>query len=111
MYTTNLLALRKSRKLTQAEVAVRAGISKSYYSELESGKKQLNHEKMDALAAALECAVAELLGELEPLMPTEPSVVVEGSQPNPYVTAAKLGSLSEADLQLVDQLIDRLVKK
>lgn len=44
---------REERKLTQQELAERAGISKPYLSQIETGKRQGTIETMAAIAKAL----------------------------------------------------------
>lgn len=45
---------REERKLTQQELAEKAGISKPYLSQIETGKRQGTLETMAAIARALE---------------------------------------------------------
>ena len=45
---------REHRGLTQQELATRAGISKPYLSQIESGKRQGSIETLSAIARALE---------------------------------------------------------
>ncbi|MGB1209147.1 MAG: helix-turn-helix domain-containing protein [Paracoccaceae bacterium] len=53
--------LRKERHLTQRQVAERAGLSLSYYTEIELGKKQLNQRRLNALADALNVSPVDIL--------------------------------------------------
>ena len=48
-----LKELRKALDLTQKQVADLAGISVSYYTELELGRKQINANRLEGLAKAL----------------------------------------------------------
>ncbi len=48
-----LKAWRKKRGYTQDQLAERAGLSKPFISQLESGKKQYTQQTLEALAAAL----------------------------------------------------------
>lgn len=56
-----LKEIRLSKKLTQRQVADRAGMSVSYYTELEQGKKQLNANRLDGIARALGCSIHDLI--------------------------------------------------
>lgn len=56
-----LKELRKAKGWTQREVAEKAGISLSYYTELELETKQINARRMDAIAKALEVEPFELI--------------------------------------------------
>ena len=53
---------REHRGLSQSELATRAGISASYLSQLESGKRDGTVEVLSALAAGLGVALDELVG-------------------------------------------------
>jgi transcriptional regulator with XRE-family HTH domain len=53
--------LRKDRGLTLAELADKVGLSVSYMSQLENGKRNVNALRLDAIARALEVRTSELL--------------------------------------------------
>ena len=55
--------LRKERGLTVEQLANQAGMSKSYLSEIESGKKQINARRLEALAAALHVQPTDLISD------------------------------------------------
>lgn len=55
--------LREARKLTVEQLAVRAGMSKSYLSEIENGKKQINARRLEGLAAALGVDATDLIAD------------------------------------------------
>lgn len=57
--------IRKARGLTTQQLADLAGMSQSYVSDLENGKKQLNARRMEAIAKALEVTPADLIGSGE----------------------------------------------
>lgn len=62
----NIRALRKYRKLTQAEMAERAGISKGYLSDLELNRKaSMSLNTLQSIAQKLDVTVQELLDEKE----------------------------------------------
>ncbi len=53
---------REYRGLSQGELAARAGISPSYLSQLESGKRDGTMEVLSAVAAALDVTLDDLVG-------------------------------------------------
>ena len=53
--------LRKAKGLTVEALAAKAGISKSYLSELANGKKQANGRIIDSLARALNVSQLDIL--------------------------------------------------
>lgn len=53
--------LRKAKGLTQRQVAEMAGMSVSYYTELELGRKQINANRMEALARVFGTTPADLI--------------------------------------------------
>ena len=57
--------LRKAKGITQAELAERAGVSRSYLSMIESGRKHPNAIRLQALADGLGVTVAELISPSE----------------------------------------------
>ena len=57
---TNIRKLRADRGLSQEELAHRAGIDRSYLSEVENGHKSIGVMVLDDIAAALEVEVADL---------------------------------------------------
>ena len=59
----NVKRIRKERKLTQQELAKRAGISQQTISFLESERNTPTQSTLRLLASALGCTVAELMGE------------------------------------------------
>lgn len=56
----NLKKLRKISKLSQSQLAQKAGISQCHLSQIERGEKQPTLSILKRLAAALEITVAEL---------------------------------------------------
>ena len=55
--------LRQQRGLTLQDVATRSGLSRSYLSEIENGKKQPSVKALEAIAAALNVSLKVLLPE------------------------------------------------
>ena len=83
-----LKPIRKAARLTQQQLADSIGVSKSYVSEIESGKKQINGKLLDAFSQALHCSPCALIDD--------PDLTPEISD-----HIAILKSLSEADRQAV----------
>ncbi|HHV93565.1 MAG TPA: helix-turn-helix transcriptional regulator [Firmicutes bacterium] len=63
MLGERIRTFREKRGLTLQEVASRSGLSRSYLSEIENGKKQPSVKTLEALAAALNVALDALLPE------------------------------------------------
>lgn len=57
--------LRKAKGLTVEALAEAAGYSKSYMSELASGKKQFNARVLDSLARVFECNPLDLIDDTD----------------------------------------------
>ena len=57
---TNIRKLRAERELSQEELAHRAGIDRSYLSEIENGHKSVGVVVLDDIAAALEVEITDL---------------------------------------------------
>ena len=55
--------LRKERGLTVEALADKAGMSKSYLSEIASGKKPVSSRRIDSLARALGCNPIDLIDD------------------------------------------------
>lgn len=74
----NIDRLRKQRNMTLRELAERAGISLVYLQQVKAGtgKRRLNTDLIDKLAAALGCEPSELIGG--PTTPESQSVPVVG---------------------------------
>ena len=56
-----LRQLRTTRQLTQEEMAAKAGFSRSYYNEIETGKRNISLLNLHKLAQCLEITISELL--------------------------------------------------
>jgi len=57
---TNIRKVRADRGLSQEELAHRAGIDRSYLSEIENGHKSVGVVVLDDIAAALEVDITDL---------------------------------------------------
>lgn len=60
--SSNLRDRRRAMGLTQREVARRAGLDRSYVSQVEQGSRDVGVSTLVRLAEALETTVGELLG-------------------------------------------------
>ncbi len=57
----NLKRIRESKNLTQEDIAYTAGFSRSYYTEVEQGKRNPSLLNINRLANALEVSLLVLL--------------------------------------------------
>ena len=57
----HLRQLRLARRFTQEELAAKAGFSRSYYTEIETGKRNISLLNLHKLATCLNIRLAELL--------------------------------------------------
>ncbi|MFN8490044.1 MAG: helix-turn-helix transcriptional regulator [Caldilineaceae bacterium] len=53
LFGQNVRRLRQSQGLTQAELALKAGLNRSYLGGVERGQRQIGLENIDKLAKAL----------------------------------------------------------
>lgn len=60
-FGSHLRKLRLERHLTQEELAERAGFSRSYYTEIETGKRNISLLNLYRLAQCLEVSLKDLL--------------------------------------------------
>ena len=73
-FSERLAALRRQRKLTQAELARALGISKSAVSMYERGNREPELELLQAMADFFSVSVSSLLGREEPLVNDDPEL-------------------------------------
>lgn len=59
--TTKLKALRKLKRFTQEELAKRAKMSKTYYSDIETGRVTGSIKVIARIAKALDTSIDELI--------------------------------------------------
>lgn len=88
--------IRTAKKLTQRQVAAKAGISLSYYTELEGGKKPINALRMEAVARALDVQPHEL-------------ILREGNSLHDRLLEST-GKLEDDQLQIIVQMAESLAK-
>ena len=60
----NLRSIRRTRGLSQEQLAYSAGIDRSYLGKVERGKVNLTIEKLYTLAETLGCSAKDLIPEL-----------------------------------------------
>lgn len=60
-FGARLKTLRQARNLTQEELAEAAGFSRSYYTEMETGKRNVSLLNLQRLAKCLNIKVSELI--------------------------------------------------
>lgn len=88
--------LRKQRGLTQREVADMAGMSTSYFTELEKGTKQINANRMASIARALGVKPQDLIDD---------EIRAESAE-----LSELLDALSDDDRELVRKMAIQLAK-
>lgn len=59
----NLEAIRKKKGMTQEALASAVGVSRPFISQMETGENNPSIKTAQALAAALECTIDELLAD------------------------------------------------
>ncbi|MEL6102929.1 MAG: helix-turn-helix domain-containing protein [Pseudomonadota bacterium] len=89
-----LKELRKQRGMTQREVADLAGMSVSYYTEIENGKKQINAHRMDRIARALGAS--------------PPDLILDTKNPEDLALLESIKSLSDQQRQLIEGMVAQL---
>ncbi|TDT41361.1 helix-turn-helix protein [Halospina denitrificans] len=57
----NVREVRRNREISQDQLALRAGIDRSYMGRIERGQVNITLEKVYRLAEALDCSVRDLL--------------------------------------------------
>lgn len=78
--------LRLRAELSKAALARRVGVSDVTISYWESGTiKQIGHERLQALAEALECSLADLLGDTSPSSQPYGILDLKANMPVPWL--------------------------
>jgi hypothetical protein len=57
----NIRDTREQKKLTQEELAEKLGLSVTGYAKIERGETQINYDRLEKIAKALEVGVGELI--------------------------------------------------
>lgn len=60
-FGSNVREVRKNRDISQDQLALRAGIDRSYMGRIERGQVNITLEKVYRLAEALDCSVYDLM--------------------------------------------------
>jgi len=88
-----LKEVRKQKGLTQRQVADMAGMSVSYYTEIENGKKQINAHRMDRIAEALDV--------------TPPDLILDTKNPEDAALLARIKALSDQQRELIEGMVSQ----
>ena len=83
-----LRAARTEQGRTLSEVADAAGISMQYLSEVERGRKEASSEILDAVCAALNLRLADLLARTLRVLTVEARAIPAGRPTGPVLMAA-----------------------
>lgn len=102
IFSQRLRKARKTKKLSQTELAENAGFQPSAISHFETGKRSPSFANLKKLADALEVTVDYLLGRAEE--PTNQGLVAE-------VLFRDFGKLSPEDQETISQMTKLLAKK
>lgn len=81
-HRTFIKAWRKHRQLTIEQLSERTEISTASLSRIESGKQPYNQGILEAIAEALNCRTADLLGFDPATFSYEAWQVIEGAKPD-----------------------------
>ncbi len=65
MIGQRIISLRKAQKMTQAQLAERAGLDRSFVSEIENGHKNISVSTLGKIAKALDTTMSALLEGLD----------------------------------------------
>lgn len=87
-----LLEWRKKFGMTQAVLAERIGYSRSYYANIESGKRHYDQELLEALTVVYKCSIGDLIMR----DPNEPSSILSIWQDIPDSERPRLQHMLEA---------------
>ena len=91
-----LKELRLARGLTQTQVADLAGMSQSYYAELERGRKQVNARRLEALAGVYRVQPSDL-------------IETSGVSSDDATAVRKFSALTESERKVVVWLMESLL--
>ena len=62
----NMRAKRKALRISQEELADRAGLHRTYIGAIERGEQNVSVDNIERIARALGCAVVDLFTQVEP---------------------------------------------
>lgn len=105
----NLRRVRRAQGMSLDVLAGRAGLSKSFLSRVERGERSLEKRShLSAVAVALDCSIADLLGEpLEPIGPTRQATVTGIPGLRRALHAYSIGHVETAGAQPIETLRSR----
>lgn len=105
----NLRRIRRSQGMSLDVLAGRSTLSKSFLSRVERGERSLEKRShLSAVAAALDCSIADLLGEpLEPVGPTRQASVAGIPALRRALHAYSIGHVETPGAQPIDALRTR----
>lgn len=92
--------VRESKGLTQDQLAAAAGISKSFVSEVENGKRNVSAQNLLRIANAMEASVEYLLRGVSLAAQVEPAAVTV--PPELAAAAERLGLSFSATMDLLE---------
>jgi transcriptional regulator with XRE-family HTH domain len=101
VFKSRLRAARDMRKLSQAELAEKAGLPSSSISHFEAGKRKPSFDNLKRLATALDVTTDFLLGRV-----IEMNTVGAAEKIHRH-----LANLSSSDLNFADKMIELLAQK
>ena len=84
---SNLRKYRLERNLTQEQLAERAGISTSFYANLERGKKSMSILTLKELASSLNISTDYLLNESSSIIRIENLEILLHDQPDSFIAS------------------------
>lgn len=94
-------AIRESRGITQKQLGKSAGVSGPFVSMVESGRSDIDSERIELFARALGVSPAEFFDEEQP----KPDASTE-----PVVHFSLRGHLTQKDKQKINALVQELTK-
>lgn len=90
-------ALRKAKKISQAELSSAVGVTQGMISQIEQGTRNVNMDTMEKIAKILGCSVDELSKD---------------GEPTPFVRLVRnCKSLTEAQINAVNHVVCALIAK
>ncbi|MBE7122997.1 XRE family transcriptional regulator [Bacillus cereus] len=102
--------LRKSKKLSQEELAFKAGFHPTYIGQVERGEKNLTVSSLNLITKALEITLEEFFSFVEPSKDKN-SINLKNAKPLPYQnTINLLQELSLDEQEKIFEIIENLVK-
>lgn len=118
LLTEKLKTMRLSRGMTQADVAERAGVSRSTYSYWESGRNIPTLENVEALADAFNVPISTFWETPEMVNATRNATKADYEMLEQFHQNPRLGllfdrakNLTDSDIGLIMMLTDRMLEE